>query len=144
MPEKTKSCNYPKTFLQGTCISYGQWPARNPTLEHKNRLEDRRSSARELVLRTHKHAERKKANLNSREVHEITRFWICRLCVSTFLLYFSLESIHLYYFNIIKKYTSHIYDQTEEIKIKREVKHRPRIEKKIISWLWTNIKLWTN
>lgn len=54
---------------------------------------------------------REKANLDEQEVHDITHF-VSAISTPWFMgtqdLLFSLESINLYYFNIIKKYTSHM------------------------------------
>lgn len=91
-------------------------PKRNNTRPYSQITTETSVKAIDYKYLTHK----EKANLDSQEVHDITQFESA-VCIPRFMstqdLSFSLKSINLYYFNIIKKYTSHMYDLTKEIKI---------------------------
>lgn len=118
---KTKSCNYPRRFARylyfiftvATAVTCSKPNNTSPYSQITTE-----NSALEICYEYLTH--REKANLDSQEVHDITHF-VSAICVPWFMntqdLLFSLESINLYYFNIIKKYTSHMYDLTKEIKI---------------------------
>lgn len=108
--------------LQGTCVSFCN-SSYLPITKHNTRPYSQITTENSALAICYEYlTHREKANLDSQEVHDITHFVsaICFPCfMSTQDLLFSLESINLYYFNIIKKYTSHMYDLTKEIKINR-------------------------
>lgn len=105
--------------LQGTCISFiwlqQQLSAQNQTTLDPTARLPLKNSAWAICYKYLTH--REKANLDSQEVHDITHF-VSATCIPWFMstqdLLFSLESVNLYYFNIIKKYTSHMYNLTKK------------------------------
>lgn len=114
---KTKSCNYPRRLARYLYFLFFSsfftfataviCPKPNNTRPYNQITTEHSVWAISYEYLTH----REKANLDEQEVHDITHF-VSAVSIPWFMgtqdLLFSLESINLYYFNIIKKYTSHM------------------------------------
>lgn len=111
--------------LQGTCISmffcFPFYSFNSKLSAHNQTTLDptARSATWQLGIGYKYLTHREKANLDSQEVHDNTLSYppFSTIHDHSGFIIFCMESINLYYFNIIKKYTSHMYDLTNETKI---------------------------
>lgn len=106
-------CNSSGRFCRVSCASFGQLGTKNNTRPYRQMTTEPLSVCNLLqILNT------EKGKFLFHRKYLIIHFCICRLrSTMTQDLLSSVESINLYYFNIIKKYTSHMYDLTAETKI---------------------------
>ncbi|KAJ0063966.1 hypothetical protein NL108_014496 [Boleophthalmus pectinirostris] len=128
MPQKTKSCNCSRMFSQvPVSLRWFDSSALHTPQHYRPYRQITSHDAASAIW--YKYFTHKKANSDSQEVHDPTLSAVS-MTMSTE------ERINLYYFNIIKKYTSHMYDPTKEI----NRNHRQYIELLCLSRLHTNIK----